>query len=123
VAIMTVYRHKTGSMGPAYLTVHDMRLVRIMELYVEHVRPKFLKLHKDEDNPPDPENGVLTVFLDRDGNKCKKIDSAVTFFKRQIIDAGQPNKFNSHFQMNPGNRHKKHFLSFLKHRKISEIFK
>jgi hypothetical protein len=94
---MTVYRHKTGSMGPAYLTVHDMRLVRIMELYVEHVRPKFLKLHKDEDNPPDPENGALTVFLDRDGNKCKKIDSAVTFFKRQIIDAGQLNKCNLQF--------------------------
>jgi hypothetical protein len=69
-----------------------MRLLKIMELYAAHVRKKFLKLPKDKDNLPDPEDGSLTFFRDMKGDKCKSIGTVTCFFKRQIINAGQTDK-------------------------------
>ena len=93
VVIITVYKHKTAALGPAYLTIYDMRLVKILELYVEHVRPRFLKLHPDKFRPLNPKDGKLTIFLDKEGKRCEKINYAVAFFKKQLVDAGQSEKY------------------------------
>jgi hypothetical protein len=46
VVIILVFKHKTGSLGPAYLTINDMRLYEIMKLYVRYVRIRLLKQNK-----------------------------------------------------------------------------
>ena len=68
VVIITVYRHKTGSQGPAYLTISDSRVYEIMKLYAEFVR--------------------LSFFVSKEGKGMKDANDAVKFFKQQVVDAG-----------------------------------
>ena len=89
MAIITVFRHKTGAFGPAYLTIHDMRIHRLLELFCRHVRQKFLAKNKSEDpKMKDPTNGALTFFTDTLGKKMTHLKLAVNWFKKQFIDEG-----------------------------------
>ena len=81
-----MYKHKTGSLGAAYLAINDMRVHEIMKLYVEYVRPKFLKFKSKR---IDVEDKKLTVFLDQHGQRMKNVNCAVEFFKKNIIAAGE----------------------------------
>jgi hypothetical protein len=89
VAIVTVFKHKTGSIGPAYLTIHDMQIHKIMKLYCKYVRPKFLSFNRSKKmDQKNPSNGALTFFLDTHGKKLMLINGAVNWFKKRIVEAG-----------------------------------
>ena len=83
-----MFNHKTGALGPAFLTVHDSRLADIVQLYCEHVRPRFLKLHPDQKNELDANDGSLPFFLTSKGGKCTHMHGAFEWFKQEIIEAG-----------------------------------
>ena len=85
VVIITVYRHKTGSQGPAYLTISDSRVYEIMKLYAEFVRPKFFPVKSSTSKP---ENVKLPFFVSKEGKGMKDANDAVKFFKQQVVDAG-----------------------------------
>jgi hypothetical protein len=85
ISIINVFKHKTGNQGPAYLTIYDDRLAKIMQLYCDHVRPQLLKVHPDK---LDPKDGSLTFFVNNKGGKCAKIDGAFDWFKREVVEAG-----------------------------------
>jgi hypothetical protein len=86
VVIISVFKHKTGSLGPAFLTIHDMRLYEIMKLYAKHIRIEFLKLGQNWKKAM--KDIKLTFFLNNEGKRCSTVDSAMKFFKRQFINEG-----------------------------------
>jgi hypothetical protein len=89
VWVALVFKHKTGSEAPAYLTFFDDRLFSCMNAFLKHVRPEFVRM---SDPPGDPEDGTLQFFLNEQGGYIDRNLNATEFFKKQILSMGLQTK-------------------------------
>ncbi len=81
VWVARVFKHKTGSVGPAYLTFSD-HFFTCMKAFFKQARPDFVQM---ADPPADDNDGALPFFLSEQGAPLDRIVRGTEWFRRSLL--------------------------------------